>query len=106
MITFLALAHMLDATQLVGDDNIPCTCTHVGCYATGRLAHMLDATQLVGDDNIPCTCTLAARRLLKRPGLLTVMQSMATYRAARVNALGHAPADFLNLNNDSKWIYE
>ena len=40
MITLLALAHMLDATQLVwggwgGDDNIPCTCTHVGCYATG-----------------------------------------------------------------------
>ena len=82
MITFLALAHMLDATQLVGDDRIPCTCTHVGCYATGRgwshflhlhtcwmlrnwsgmitflaLAHMLDATQLVGDDHIPCTCT-------------------------------------------------
>ena len=93
MITFLALAHMLDATQLVRggwvgvDDNIPCTCTHVGCYATGQgwvvggmitflalahmldatqlvgddnilaLAHMLDATQLVGDDNIPCTCT-------------------------------------------------
>ena len=41
MITFLALAHMLDATQLVrggwgGDDNIPCTCAHVGCYATGQ----------------------------------------------------------------------
>ena len=40
MITFLALARMLDATQLVwggwveGDANIPCTCTHVGCYAT------------------------------------------------------------------------
>ena len=49
---------------------------------------------------------LAARGLLKRPGLLTVMQSMATYRAARVNALGHGPADFLNLNNDSKWMYE
>ena len=41
----------------VGDDNVPCTCTHVGCYATGlgwgvritflALAHMLDATQLV-----------------------------------------------------------
>ena len=42
-----------------GDDNIPCACTHVGCYATGlwwvgggvitflALAHMLDATQLV-----------------------------------------------------------
>ena len=42
-----------------GDENIPCTCTHVGCYATGQgwvgggmktflaLAHMLDATQLV-----------------------------------------------------------
>ena len=36
-----------------GEDNIPCTCTHVGCYATGQgwvggmitflaLAHMLD----------------------------------------------------------------
>ena len=59
MITFLALAHMLDATQLVGDDHIPCTCTHVGCCATGQgwvgggmitflaLAHMLDAAQLV-----------------------------------------------------------
>ena len=42
-----------------GDGNIPCTCAHVGCYATGQgwvgggmitflaLAHMLDATQLV-----------------------------------------------------------
>ena len=101
MITFLALAHMLDAAQLVrggwgggshslhlhtcwmlrnwsgvggGDDHIPCTCTHVGCCATGRvgggggmitflaLAHMLDAAQLVrggwgGDDHISCTCT-------------------------------------------------
>ena len=64
MTTFLALAHMLDATQLMGwvgggDDNIPCTCTHVGCSSTGHLgvggmitflalAHMLDATQLMG----------------------------------------------------------
>ena len=38
-------------------------------------------------------------------GLVTVMQSMATYRAARVNALGHSPANFLNLNNDSIWLY-
>ena len=39
MITFLALAHMLDATQVVwgggGHDNVPCTCTHVGCYTNG-----------------------------------------------------------------------
>ena len=38
MIAFLALAHMLDATQLVsgggGDDDVPCACAHVGCYAT------------------------------------------------------------------------
>ena len=33
-----------------GDDNIPCTCTHVGCYAT-------DGVGGGGDDNIPCTCT-------------------------------------------------
>ena len=61
MLTFLALAHMLDATQVLGwgggDVNVPCTCTHVGCYARCwvgvggmltflALAHMLDATQL------------------------------------------------------------
>ena len=52
MITFLALVHMLNATQLVwvgwGDDIF-------------ALVHMLNATQLVwvgwGDDNVPCTCT-------------------------------------------------
>ena len=40
MITFLALVHMLNATQLVwvgwGDDSVPCTCTHImtdGCKA-------------------------------------------------------------------------
>ena len=53
MITFRALAHMLDATQVVwgggGDDNVPCTCTHVGCYTNGL--------GWGGDDNVPCTCT-------------------------------------------------
>ena len=41
MITFFALAHMVGATQHhgmgwggVGDDNVPCTCTHGRCYAT------------------------------------------------------------------------
>ena len=33
-----------------GDDNIPCTCTDVGCYATGQ-------GWVGGDGNIPCTCT-------------------------------------------------
>ena len=55
MITFLALAHMLDAAQLVrggwgGDDHIPCTCTHVGCCATGQ-------GWVGGGDHTPCTCT-------------------------------------------------
>ena len=38
-----------------GGVNVPCTCTHVGCYAATQymltflaLAHMLDATQLMG----------------------------------------------------------
>ena len=70
MLTFLALAHMLDATHTCwmlgkmlgwggGDVNVPCTCTHVGCYAKCwvgvggmltflALAHMLDATQDAG----------------------------------------------------------
>ena len=38
-----------------GDYNVPCTCTHVKCYATGwggiitflALVHLLNATQLV-----------------------------------------------------------
>ena len=47
------------------DDNVPCTCPHVGCYTNGlgwggmitflALAHMLDATQMVwggGGDNV------------------------------------------------------
>ena len=32
-----------------GDDNVPCTCTHVGCYTNGLGWR--------GDDNVPCTCT-------------------------------------------------
>ena len=38
MITFLELAHMLNAPQMVwgGGGMITfCTCTHVECYATG-----------------------------------------------------------------------
>ena len=36
MLTFVGLAHMVDATQHagVGGDNIRCTCTHGLCYAT------------------------------------------------------------------------
>ena len=55
MITFLALAHMLDATQVVwgegGDDNVPCTCAHVGYYAGGSGWGGNN-----NDDNVPCTC--------------------------------------------------
>ena len=52
MITFLALAHMLDATQMVwggGDDNVPCT-LHT-CWMLRRWSGA------GGDDNVPCTCT-------------------------------------------------
>ena len=73
MLTFLALAHIVDATQRMGgvvvgwwgcDVKVPCTCTHCRCYAThgvglwssGRfvmltflaLAHIVDATQRMG----------------------------------------------------------
>ena len=66
MITFLALAHMVGATQ----HHVSCTCTHVWCYATScflhlhtwlvlrnimflALAHMVGATQ----HHVSCTCT-------------------------------------------------
>ena len=75
MITFLALAHIVGATQ----HHVSCTCTHGWCYATScflhlhtwlvlrnimflALAHMVGATQhhgvgWGGDDNVLCTCT-------------------------------------------------
>ena len=41
MMTFVGLAHMVDATQVMGwgggwggDDDVPRTCTHGGCYAS------------------------------------------------------------------------
>lgn len=40
---------------------------------------------------------LFARRLLRAPGLLSVLD----YRASRVNAEGHAPGHFLDLPHDS-----
>ena len=54
MITFLALAHMLDATQLVKGG------WGGGMITFLALAHMLDSNWSGvggGDDNIPCTCT-------------------------------------------------
>ena len=50
MITFLALAHMVAATQ----HHLSCTCTHGRCYATSWDGVGWGG---VGDDNVPCTCT-------------------------------------------------
>ena len=77
MMTFRALDNMLDAMQhhglgWGGDDDVPCTWQHVGCYATSwvgvgvgmmtfhALDNVLDATQhhglgWGGDDDVPCT---------------------------------------------------
>ena len=49
MITFLALAHMVGATQ----HHLSCTCTHGRCYATSWDGVGWGG---VGDDNVPCTC--------------------------------------------------
>ena len=50
-----------------GDDNVPCTCTHVRCYAIGcfflhlhtylMLRHRMFLVGWGGDDDVPCTCT-------------------------------------------------
>ena len=45
MMTFLELAHMLDATQLC----LSCHCTHAGCYA----CHGVGRVGWGGDDDIP-----------------------------------------------------
>ena len=54
MITFLALAHMVGATQ----HHLSCTCTHGRCYATSWDGVGWGG---VGDDNVPCTCTHGRR---------------------------------------------
>ena len=63
MMTFLGLAHMVDATQVMGfafwgwDDDVPRTCIH-------------DATQVMGfafwgwDDDVPRTCTHDATQVM------------------------------------------
>ena len=51
----------------VGDDNVPCTCTHAWCYATGCFSrtcthvgcYASDGVGWGGDDHVPCTCTHA-----------------------------------------------
>ena len=58
-IMFLALAHMVGATQ----HHVSCTCTHGWCYATSCFLHLHTWSVLRniigwgGDDNVPCTCT-------------------------------------------------
>lgn len=49
---------------------------------------------------------LAARRLLVKPGLLSVLDSMSRYRKSRVRSLGHSPHDFLELSQDASWMFE
>ena len=50
MLTFLALAHMVGATQ----HHLSLTCTHGRCYATSWDGVGWGG---VGDVNVPCTCT-------------------------------------------------
>ena len=47
---------------------------------------------------------LAAQRLRKHPGTVTVMQALAVYRQAREHAPGHSPEEFLNNEKDSAWL--
>ena len=62
MVTFLELAHMVGATQVMGwggvgvgwggDDNVLWTCTHGRCYASHGIG-----VGWGGDDNVLWTCT-------------------------------------------------
>ena len=70
---FLALAHMVVATQLMGWGGVDNVVLRLHTWSVLRnimflaLAHMVGATQLMGwggvglgwggDDNVPCTCT-------------------------------------------------
>ena len=138
-IMFLALAHMVGATQhhgvgWGGDDNILCTCTHGWCYATPcflhlhtwsvlrnimflALAHMVGATQ----HHVSCTCThgrcyatscflhlhtwsvlrnimfwhrylLSSHFLNKAPGLARIMQALRCHKMKCMSGLA-SPTD-------------
>ena len=78
MITFLALAHMLDAAQLVRGG------WGGGMITFLALAHTLDATQLVGDDHIPCTCTHVAWMLRNWSGMIAFLALTHTLDATQL----------------------
>ena len=49
---------------------------------------------------------LSARRLLKQPGLLSVLNAIGNVREKMKLALGHEPKDFLNLDTNTSWLFE
>ena len=49
---------------------------------------------------------LSARRLLKQPGLLSVLNAIGKVREKMKMSLGHEPKDFLNLDKNTSWIFD
>ena len=49
---------------------------------------------------------LSARRLLRQPGLLNVLNAIGNVRNKVKLALGHEPKDFLVLDKNSSWLFE
>ena len=49
-------------------------------------------------------CVLAAQRIRARPGLQTVLESLARYRRDRVHEVGHSPRDFYDVERDHAWV--
>ena len=49
---------------------------------------------------------LACRRLLHSPGLATVLDSLASYRRARVGCLGCDPRHYADYEQDKQWLFQ
>ena len=84
MVTFLALAHMVVATQ----HHVPCTCTHGRCYAVAESIASITKSQLrrfglskVSRDGIEHRNVLAVHHINQRPGLATVLDALKKHRS-------------------------
>ena len=49
---------------------------------------------------------LASRRVLAKPRLAAVLEALKTARDARMGKMGCSPASFLQLDQDSAWLFE
>ena len=96
----LVVDYAMDGFQIVGGDNA------TECEVN-RTKSQLRRTNALGRGPANAHVDqLSARRLLRLPGLLNVLNAIGNVRNKVKLALGHEPKDFLVLDKHSSWLFE